>query len=51
MTKKEKAELRNAFEELDNLVCYHNKNLTYAQFETLSKIRDTLKTLGKEKTK
>lgn len=45
MTQEERAELQKAFEELDNLVYFHNKNLTNAQYTTLAQVRNTLREL------
>lgn len=48
MTTKESRKALKSYNELDTLIWYHNKNLTNAQYETLSKVRDTLRELSQK---
>lgn len=48
MTTKESRKALKSYNELNTLIWYHNKNLTNAQYETLSKVRDTLRELSQK---
>lgn len=46
MTKNESEKALMAYDKLDNLMWFHNKNLTRHQYETLDAIRDVLRELS-----
>lgn len=46
MTKKESAQALALYEQLDNILCFHNKNLTKRQEWTLQDVRDYLREIS-----
>ena len=48
MTKKESTKALEAYNELRDLLWFHNKNLTKKQYYTLCDIQDTLRELSRK---